>query len=88
MIRTQVYIPDDLFLRAKLAADIEGISISELMRDGIKIRLEQQQKKRKSSKKGALDDFIGCIKVKKSAEAALNHNDIYDYVLPRDHSKK
>lgn len=92
MIRTQLYIPEALYANAKLQAELEGVSVSVIVRryldDGLRrdaLRKQQEQKKKKG--KGPLDDIIGTISVKRSAEAALNHNDIYDYVLPWDRPK-
>jgi len=78
MIRTQVYIPEDLYHRAKLLAEMEGISISELLRRGLESGVSQKKKTRTIT--GPFDKYLGVIslKGKKPVNAAMTHNDIYD----------
>ena len=84
MIRTQVYIPDALYHRAKLNAQMHGISISEILRQGLEMGLDFEPK---ISTKTPLSSLAGAFSVKKyglkPANAAMTHNDIYDHVLPK-----
>lgn len=57
MIRTQVYIPDDLHRDLMLLAKQEGTSFSRLIREGAK---EVVKKKRKI--KGDWRKFVGAVK--------------------------
>lgn len=79
MIRTQVYIPDDLYREAKLYAETSGISISEILRDGLKDGVKKRIRRAKKKKFTLLDmagkyHFSG----KKRTNAGATHNDIYD----------
>lgn len=78
MIRTQVYIPEDLYLRAKNMAHIRGTSVSILLRDGLKASLVDRATPKKQKKKNPFGDFKPIYTGIKGVEAALNHNDIYD----------
>lgn len=42
MIRTQVYIPDDLYYEAKLEANGRGTNVSTLIRQGLKRELKKK----------------------------------------------
>ncbi len=55
MIRTQVYIPDDLHRDLMLLAKREGTNFSTLIREGVK----EVVKKKKSAKKGDWRKFVG-----------------------------
>ena len=85
MIRTQLYIPDELYHQAKLFAELEGVSISEYMREGLSLKITQRNKKGKAPKKGKkkhdpLADIVGMFSLGKGivTDVARNHNDIYD----------
>ena len=74
MIRTQVYIPNNLYEQAKLRVKRGDITFSELLREGLrKAMQENQQKKQNNPLRQMVGKFIG----RKSAGAALQHNDIY-----------
>jgi len=79
MIRTQVYIPDDLYREAKLHAETSGMSISEILRNGLKEGVKGQIKKVKK-RKFTLLDMAGKYRFpgKKKTNAGATHNDIYD----------
>ena len=57
MIRTQVYLPDDLYRNLKLLSATCGMNFSELIREGAKIVVERKTKKK--IKFDAWKDFIG-----------------------------
>ncbi len=76
MIRTQIYIPDDLYKEAKLYAKLQKTTISHFVREGLRASLETQKKK--NSKKLTLLDIAGSMKWKRKTNAAQEHNDIYD----------
>ena len=58
MIRTQVYIPEDLHRDLMLLAKQEGTNFSTLIREGVK----EVVKKKKSAKKGDWRKFVGAVK--------------------------
>ncbi len=85
MIRTQVYIPNELYNQAKLLAKLEGVSISEYMREGLSMKVSLQKNivknsKKKKSKKDPMASLVGMFSLGKGivTNVALNHNDIYD----------
>lgn len=59
MIRTQVYIPDDLYRDLKLLSKSEGINFSTLIREAAKIIIK---KKATRKKKGFGKGFFGALK--------------------------
>lgn len=87
MIRTQLYIPDELYNQAKLMAELDGVSISEYMREGLSMKISKQKKLPKntirSTQKAKNDPMLsldGMFSLGKGivTNVALNHNDIYD----------
>ena len=82
MIRTQIYIPDDLYHQAKLMAGLDGVSISEYVREGLwlKIKSGNQKRKKKKSKGSPLAKMVGKYSVGKNivTDVARKHNEIYD----------
>lgn len=46
MIRTQVYLPDDLHRDLKLLSTTSGLNFSELIREGVKVVVEKKRKKK------------------------------------------
>lgn len=56
MIRTQIYIPDDLHKELKLLGHLEKKNFSILIREGAKLLIE---KKKKTNKFDPWQDFIG-----------------------------
>lgn len=59
MIRTQVYIPDDLHRDLMFMAKQEGTNFSQLIREGVKV-LIKKNKIKKAKKWG--EGFIGAVK--------------------------
>lgn len=55
MIRTQVYIPEDLHRDLMLLAKQEGVNFSKLVREGV----EEVRKKRTKAKKNDWREFVG-----------------------------
>ncbi len=80
MIRTQLYIPDELYNQAKLMARLEGVSISEYMREGLSLKMSQNKNTSKNTKKRKISEIAGMFSLGKGivTNVALNHNDIYD----------
>ena len=79
MIRTQVYLPDELFHQAKARATATNSTISQLIRDGLLFTLTHQPSQNKETVgKYLLDNFVGQGSGKKGVEAALHHDDIYE----------
>lgn len=79
MIRTQVYIPDDLYYRAKLQAQQDKQSMSVILREGLQLSIKQRQKSNKNNKK-SFDSLFGIAKGvgSKTTYIARDHNDIYN----------
>ncbi len=72
MIRTQVYLPPKLHKQAQIVAQLENVSLSELIRRGLTIVL----KKNTHQKNDPLSHLEGKYSGGDS-NAAINHNDIY-----------
>lgn len=75
MIRTQLYLPEDLYLEAKALAKTKNTSISKLMRSALKLVLASK----KTTKSGdiVLANLVGIGSRKTGVDAAINHNEIY-----------
>ncbi len=87
MIRTQIYIPDELYHQAKIMAEFEGVSISEYVREGLSMKISKQKKLPKNTvgskqkvKNDPMASLEGMFSLGKGivTNVALNHNDIYD----------
>lgn len=79
MIRTQVYLPDELFHQAKARAVATNSTISQLIRDGLTFALTNQRAQMKETVgQFLLKRFAGQGVGKKGVEAATNHDDIYE----------
>jgi hypothetical protein len=76
MIRTQVYIPEELYKEAQLYAGLYRKNISALMREGLEIAMQNLRTAQKTNPLGSL---AGKFSAKGSGDknAAFNHNDIY-----------
>ena len=81
MIRTQIYLPEDLYLQAKLMADSQNTTISQLIRDSLK---KKTTKKTPKNKPSLLDGFTSHIKKgqKKPPKDLATNIDYYLYVEP------
>lgn len=75
MIRTQVYIPDDLHAELRLLARREGVNFSQLIREGVKEVISRRGRNKISSKKFG-EGFIGAGKTSIKTNAV---KDIHDY---------
>lgn len=75
MIRTQVYIPDDLHMELMLLAKREGVNYSTLIREGVR---EVVKKKKVRRGKNWGKEFFGAYKGKVKTDAV---KDIHDYYL-------
>lgn len=75
MIRTQVYIPDDLYRDLKLLSKSEGINFSTLIREAAKIIIKKKNaRKKKDFGKG----FFGAYKGKVKTDAVKDIHDYYE----------
>lgn len=84
MIRTQIYLPDDLHTELRLLANTRQTNISKLIREGAKLVIQKENKK--ISKKKFGEGFIGAIK---GGPKDLSKNiDYYLYVEPYENKKK
>lgn len=79
MIRTQVYIPDDLYRDLKLLSATSGKGFSELIREGVKNVVQKKTKKKR--KFDAWKDFIG-KGLKGGGKALSSKIDYYLYEEP------
>ncbi len=78
MIRRQIYIPEDLYIKATSRARLEGKNFSQVVRDGIQLSLDKRVYIDVKKRKG-LESLIGKYSGKGfDPNAAINHNDIYD----------
>lgn len=78
MIRTQVYIPNNLYYRAKSQAQRDNKSFSVILCDGLKLRLKKN-KSSKNIRKLKLSELMGTVSFSdKQTNIAITHNDIYD----------
>ena len=59
MIRTQIYLPEDLFNEAKLFAQASGKKFSHIVREGLEAIVKKGEKK-----SAAWKNFIGAYKGK------------------------
>lgn len=59
MVRTQIYIPDDLHRDVTLLAHQEGVNFSHVMREGARMIVRKKQAK---SRKKDWRKFIGAVK--------------------------
>lgn len=73
MIRTQVYIPDDLHREAVLLAKREGVNFSTIVREGI---AEVVKKKKVKRNKEWGKEFFGALKYGPK-DLSTRINDIY-----------
>lgn len=77
MIRTQVYIPEDLHRDLKLLANTERVNYSTLIREGVKEII--QKRRRRKVKKEWGKGFIGAYKGKVKTNAVKDIHDYYRY---------
>lgn len=75
MVRTQVYLPEELEKELKLIAKSEGVNYSSLIREGVKEVILKRKFKKHS--KYFLHDLVGAYKGKGPKEVASKVNDIY-----------
>lgn len=59
MIRTQVYIPDDLYSQALVVAQMRGVSVSVVLREGL---AKEVVRVKKSKKGGLFSNLAGALK--------------------------
>lgn len=62
MIRTQIYLPNDLHRDLRLLANVSKKNISVLLREGASLLLKNESKKKR---KAGWDKFVGGAKTKK-----------------------
>lgn len=74
MIRTQIYLPEELHTQLKLLAKNENTNLSSLIRQGARIIL---QKKAESKPKDIGKGFFGAIKTNQQTNALQEINDYY-----------
>lgn len=74
MIRTQVYIPEDLHQELTLLAKQEGVNFSKLIREGAEEVVKRKKSKR--NKKGLWKEFAGALKYGPK-DLSTRVNDIY-----------
>lgn len=72
MQRMQVYIPEELFSSLKQKATVEDVSMSELIRAGLKKILKVREKK-----VDPMTEFVGQYKAKEKTDAVKEINRYY-----------
>ncbi|MEK7155242.1 MAG: hypothetical protein AAB697_03960 [Patescibacteria group bacterium] len=73
MIRTQVYIPDDLYSQALVVAQMRGVSISIVLREGL---AKEVGRAKKNKKGGLFFNLAGALK-NGPRDMSSRVNDIY-----------
>lgn len=73
MIRTQVYLPEELHRELKLLAQTERVNYSELIRDGVREVITKKAKKQSIKGRNA---FIGALTYGPK-DLSTRINDIY-----------
>lgn len=73
MIRTQIYLPDDLYRDLKLLSSNGQTNISRIIRDGAREII----KKRSTMKKSAWLKFIGAAKTRIKTNATKDFHEYY-----------
>lgn len=73
MIRTQVYLPEDIYKDLKLLSATSGMNFSELIREGVSAVVKRRKIKRT---KNWGKDFFGAYKGKVKTNAV---QDIHEY---------
>lgn len=74
MIRTQIYIPEELDREVKLIASTERVKYSHLVREGLKVVVDKRKKKKAQSKEWR--EFIGALTYGPK-DLSTRINDIY-----------
>lgn len=77
MIRTQVYLPEEMHQDLKLAAAARGVNYSTLIRSGVSRVLKDDQTKKKNN--NAWKSFIGAGGKGKKTNAVRMIHDYYRY---------
>jgi len=72
MIRTQIYLPEDLYRDLKLAAKTSGKNFSSLIREGAKAIIRKKSRR----KSRGWEKFIGALKYGPK-DLSTRINDIY-----------
>lgn len=72
MIRMQVYLPEELFIDLKTMALVEDITMSELVREGLRKTLKVDKKRADPMK-----IFVGKCKAKEKTNAVEEVNSYY-----------
>jgi len=85
MIRTQVYLPDDLYKEMLLVSQSFNIKTSDLFREGLKKEIKYKTKKNKTS--FPLMNLIATGSKGGPKDLATNH-DYYLYVEPYENSTR
>lgn len=85
MIRTQVYLPDDLHRDLKLLSATSGMNFSQLIREGVKVVVEKKTKKKR--KFDAWKDFVG-KGLKGGGKDLSSRIDYYLYEEPYEKTQK
>ena len=76
MIRTQIYLPDDIYHDLKLLSKTKKVKFSHLIRKGAERVLSEEKK---AVKKDAWKDFIGAIKGGPKTNAVKDIQDYYKH---------
>lgn len=89
MIRTQIYLPEDLYEELKLLAQTTKSSFSKLIREGVQTVVEREQRKHAGASTAGLRGIIGLVPAKgRRKENVSGKIDYYLYVKPYERRKK
>jgi len=76
MIRTQIYLPEDLYRQLKLLANAKNTNLSTLIRQGAQKIINQHNKD--TNPKVDFAKFIGQAKTNKKTNAVKDIHDYYE----------
>lgn len=75
LVRTQVYLPQEVYRQLKEVAKVKGVKTAELVREGVRMVLKKEVKKIKT--KGNWQDFVGAVRLGKKFDGVELVKDIY-----------
>ncbi len=79
MTRTQIYIPKDLLIQAKITAQSKGFNLSQYLRDLLTESQKEVEIKPNMALKKIKSFSIPGLKKGEKVTYSTDHNDIYDY---------
>ena len=80
MQRMQIYLPEDMYIRLKQAAQEQDVSMADLVRKGVE-KIVPANKQTKSKKQDPWKDFIGFIKGGPKTDATKVKKEYYENLV-------